>query len=317
MADERVDYIYKNYRIVETKNIHEGKGYSQKELKEALKQLVNLNFDFMVVENEVYQDYNDIKASNKKESTLDLSGSASLLIVDSNLNLSIKNSNNNNIIIVLLGSSNLSCMAELAHNASITLVDLSSSSSNSLHISSSSSLIFNILSFSKSSKIRAMLNAFANSSIKLNTAFLMDNSTIDSEVLAYNKDRNSSISIHSNAALFNSSRCLLKSYAELEKGAKDSRSDIIHRCIVLNEKAHADSIPVMSVKDKDAYAAHSSSIIPFDSEFSFYANTRGIDSNEAKKIEAQGLMELVSRSINDDYKSIIEHLIEEKLKMIK
>ena len=85
--------------------------------------------------------------------------------------------------------------------------------------------------------------------------------------------------------------------------------------MILNENAHADSIPVMSVKEKDSLASHSSSIIPFNDEFAFYANTRGISIIQAKKIEAYGLM---LRGINaNKHKELLESIIKTVLKMIE
>ena len=324
MKNERIDYIYKNYRIADFMKI-DRQFKSFKDLKSMLNEfnLTEHYFDFIIIDNEICQDFENyrgsIKTSGKEKIKLELSNSSSILLINSALDLFIGNNNNNknsiDIIILELGSSSILFNALFSSRSSITIADMSSSSSNSFSLSSSSSLLLNILSTAHQSKLNISLNAASNSSIILNSAFLMNNASIDSEVLAYNKGSDSSISINSNAALFNDSKCMMKSYAELDKGAKNSISNITHKCLILNENAHADSIPVMSVKEKDSLASHSSSIIPFNDEFAFYANTRGISIIQAKKIEAYGLM---LRGINaNKHKELLESIIKTVLKMIE
>lgn len=91
--------------------------------------------------------------------------------------------------------------------------------------------------------------------------------------------------LNTGAILDGSSLCQLKGYAKIEKYAKAAFSNINQRGIILNERAHMDALPDMSIDYSDQVSAtHSAATSPIDKEALFYISSRGIDEASARKM---------------------------------
>lgn len=100
-----------------------------------------------------------------------------------------------------------------------------------------------------------------------------------------NSKEKSRTKLNTAAVLDGNSQCKLKGYAKIEKWTKGSFSNINQRGIILNEKAHIDALPDMSIDYSDQVSAtHSAATSPIDKEILFYMTARGIEELAARKM---------------------------------
>ncbi len=91
--------------------------------------------------------------------------------------------------------------------------------------------------------------------------------------------------LESGAVLSDSSQCMLKGFAKVEKGAKGCLSKITERGILLSKEAHIDALPDMSIDySNEVKATHSAATAPMDKEALFYLMSRGLEENAARKM---------------------------------
>ena len=91
--------------------------------------------------------------------------------------------------------------------------------------------------------------------------------------------------LESGAVLSDSSQCMLKGFAKVEKGARGCLSKITERGILLSKDAHIDALPDMSIDySNEVKATHSAATAPMDREALFYLMSRGLEEKIARKI---------------------------------
>lgn len=90
--------------------------------------------------------------------------------------------------------------------------------------------------------------------------------------------------IRSRVALMDASRCVLKGFAKITKGAERSDSRIHERSILLDKEARVDCLPDMSVDENSVKATHSSATAPIDVEKVFYLMSKGMDEKIVRKL---------------------------------
>jgi Fe-S cluster assembly protein SufD len=110
----------------------------------------------------------------------------------------------------------------------------------------------------------------------------------DLSTYVINKGAHSNASLESKAALMDSSYCILKGFAKLEKGAIKAKSYVHERGILLDKSAKVSGLPDMSVEETDVKATHSSATAPIDPESVFYLMSKGIDEIGVKKLLVTG-----------------------------
>ncbi len=124
---------------------------------------------------------------------------------------------------------------------------------------------------------------------------------------------NTYTNLHSRTALMDTALCILKGYAKIDNGARMANSYIKERSILLDKGARVDSLPDMSVDQNDVKASHSSSTAPIDPEGVFYLMSKGMDSDEAKKLIVGGFFSEYIESIdNETAKELTKSMINEK-----
>lgn len=95
-------------------------------------------------------------------------------------------------------------------------------------------------------------------------------------------------SLESKAALMDSSFCIMKGFAKINKGAQKSKSYVHERGILLDKNARVNGLPDMSVDENDVKATHSSATAPIDEESVFYLMSKGIDEAGVRKLLVTG-----------------------------
>ena len=111
-----------------------------------------------------------------------------------------------------------------------------------------------------------------------------------------------------------SSFCILKGFAKINKGATKAKSYVHERGILLDKNAKVYGLPDMSVDENDVKATHSSATSPVDPESVFYLMTKGIDEIGVRKLLVTGFFaESLSKMHNSIMKELSMSLINTKL----
>jgi Fe-S cluster assembly protein SufD len=121
--------------------------------------------------------------------------------------------------------------------------------------------------------------------------------------------------LESKAALMDNSICMLKGFAKIEKGAKESESYVHERGILLDKGAKIDELPDMSIDENEVKAGHSASAAPMDPETIFYLMSKGIDETGIRKLVVEGFFsESLSKFNNRIMREVGLALIRNKIK---
>jgi Fe-S cluster assembly protein SufD len=79
----------------------------------------------------------------------------------------------------------------------------------------------------------------------------------------------------------------------VEKGARGTNAMQTNRNLVLDEGAHADSVPNLEIEDNDVHCSHASAVGPIDDDQRFYLESRGVPTEVADRLIAQGFLDEV------------------------
>jgi Fe-S cluster assembly scaffold protein SufB len=124
--------------------------------------------------------------------------------------------------------------------------------------------------------------------------------------------------LESKAALMDSSFCIMKGFAKIEKGAAKAKSYVYERGILLDKNAKVYGLPDMSVDENDVKATHSSATAPVDPESVFYLMSKGIDEVGVRKLLVTGFFaSSISRMQSSIMKELSMSLINNKLETNK
>lgn len=120
--------------------------------------------------------------------------------------------------------------------------------------------------------------------------------------------------LESKAALMDSSFCIMKGFAKIEKGATKAKSYVYERGILLDKNARVYGLPDMSVDENDVKATHSSATAPVDPESVFYLMSKGIDEVGVRRLLVTGFFaSSISRMQSSIMKELSMSLINNKL----
>lgn len=129
-----------------------------------------------------------------------------------------------------------------------------------------------------------------------------------------NTGAHTSASLESKAALMDTSFCIMKGFAKVNKGASKAKSYVHERGILLNKGARVNGLPDMSVDENDVKATHSSATAPVDEESVFYLMSKGIDEVGVRKLLVTGFfVNSLSKMNSNIMKELSMSLINSKL----
>jgi Fe-S cluster assembly protein SufD len=136
----------------------------------------------------------------------------------------------------------------------------------------------------------------------------------DIGTVVINSSRDTVADLESKAALMGGSMCLLKGFAKIQETAPGAKSFVNERGIVLDKGAHMDSIPGMSINNRNVKASHSSATAPVDEDSMFYLMSRGTSEHDAKKLLIAGFFAGSISKISAPFvKEIVSSLVQEKV----
>ncbi|MCL5440903.1 MAG: SufD family Fe-S cluster assembly protein [Candidatus Marsarchaeota archaeon] len=116
------------------------------------------------------------------------------------------------------------------------------------------------------------------------------------------------------AIMAENSRCYIKGFAKVLKGAKKSKSHIKEYGIILDRGAHIDMIPDMSIEESDVDATHLGQTAPISEEMLFYIMSKGLNKTTAQGLVAEEYSSGILSNIKDaEIRKIIAGPIRRKI----
>jgi Fe-S cluster assembly protein SufD len=94
-------------------------------------------------------------------------------------------------------------------------------------------------------------------------------------------------------AVANTSHSVYTGLIRIEKGAVGANAFQTNRNLVLDDGAHADSVPNLEIEESDVRCSHASAVGPIDEEQRFYLESRGVPPEVADRLITLGFLDEV------------------------
>jgi Fe-S cluster assembly protein SufD len=91
-------------------------------------------------------------------------------------------------------------------------------------------------------------------------------------------------------AVANEASSVYTGLIRVEKGARGTNAFQTNRNLVLDEGAHADSVPTLEIEDNDVRCSHASAVGPIEEDQRFYLESRGVPPDVADRLIALGFL---------------------------
>ncbi len=129
------------------------------------------------------------------------------------------------------------------------------------------------------------------------------------------KHTSGNIIIH--GVLFDRSYADFKGNIKIAQSAADTDGSLTEATLLLGEQSRSDSVPQLEIDTNDVKAAHSSSITKIDDEQLFYLQSRGIPTEEGKRMIVRGFLEgIIDEFPDQTVRELITHTIEQRLEYV-
>ncbi|HSS08608.1 MAG TPA: Fe-S cluster assembly protein SufD, partial [Acidimicrobiales bacterium] len=92
-------------------------------------------------------------------------------------------------------------------------------------------------------------------------------------------------------AVANTAHSVYSGLIKVQKGAVGTNAFQTNRNLVLDEGAHADSVPTLEIEENDVRCSHASAVGPIDEEQRFYLESRGVPSEIADRLIVLGFLD--------------------------
>jgi Fe-S cluster assembly protein SufD len=94
-------------------------------------------------------------------------------------------------------------------------------------------------------------------------------------------------------AVAGQSRSVYSGLIRVHRGAVRSDARQTNHNLVLNEGAHADSVPNLDILENDVKCSHASTVGPIDEDQRYYIESRGVDPDEAESLIVRGFFDAI------------------------
>lgn len=95
-------------------------------------------------------------------------------------------------------------------------------------------------------------------------------------------------------------RILLDGRIEIGEGGSGTQTYLTQEALMLDASAKIDAIPGLEIKTNDVKASHSATVSRLNAEDVFYAGSRGITPNVARRMLVEGFFGKLLEGINDE-----------------
>lgn len=111
----------------------------------------------------------------------------------------------------------------------------------------------------------------------------------------------------------NGGRSSYRGLVKVEKGAKQSKSNVVCDALILDPQSRSDTYPYIEINDQDVSVGHEASVSRIGEEQMFYLTSRGLSEAEASTMIVNGFIEPLVKELPMEYAVEMNRLI--KLQM--
>ncbi len=87
---------------------------------------------------------------------------------------------------------------------------------------------------------------------------------------------------------------------EITRHGKGTDTSLTEKILLLAETAHADAVPALEIRTNDVKASHSASVSRVSPEDLFYLQSRGLRTNEARRMYVEGFLSDLTEKIPNE-----------------
>jgi Fe-S cluster assembly protein SufD len=131
-------------------------------------------------------------------------------------------------------------------------------------------------------------------------SFATDEQVFETYALINNRAKSTSGKILYKNLVDNKAKLLFDGLIRVEKGADFTDSYLEDHTIMLSPYALSDSIPGLEIEANEVKASHGATIGSIDQDQLYYANSRGLDDSQAKKLLIEGFIHPIIDGLGDE-----------------
>ena len=121
---------------------------------------------------------------------------------------------------------------------------------------------------------------------------------------------NTSGQIISKSISKNGGRASYRGLVRVEKGAKNSKTNVVCDALILDDKSRSDTYPYIEVSEQDVSIGHEASVSRIGEEQLFYLMSRGLSEDEASAMIVNGFIEPLVKELPMEYAVEMNRLIQ-------
>jgi Fe-S cluster assembly protein SufD len=115
-------------------------------------------------------------------------------------------------------------------------------------------------------------------------------------------------------AVAGTSRSVYTGLIRVHRGAVRSDARQTNNNLVLNEGAHADSVPNLDILENDVKCSHASTVGPVDEDQRYYIESRGVEPEVAEGLIVQGFFDaIIDRGSVPEAKALLQREVHARL----
>jgi Fe-S cluster assembly protein SufB len=108
----------------------------------------------------------------------------------------------------------------------------------------------------------------------------------------------------------NGGRASYRGLVRVEKGAKNSKCNVVCDALILDSRSQSDTFPYIEVAEQDASIGHEASVSKIGEEQLFYLMSRGLTEAEASTMIVNGFIEPLVKELPMEYAVEMNRLIQ-------
>jgi len=110
--------------------------------------------------------------------------------------------------------------------------------------------------------------------------------------------------------VFDQASVAFKGLIDIRKGAKNAKAFLRADALLLGDRAHADLIPSLTIKENDVQAGHGATVGRINDEHLFYLMSRGLPREKAVQLLVHGFLATVMRELPRKDRVRVENALE-------
>ncbi len=141
-------------------------------------------------------------------------------------------------------------------------------------------------------------------------AFAADNQNQDTGHKVYHLASNTKSTVQSKSISKGSGITIYRGVLKIKKGSKNCKSNVQCDALMLDSESKSDTIPYIEINDNTADIGHEATTGKISEEQIFYLQSRGLSSDDARKMVVSGFIEPMVKELPGEYAVELNRLIE-------